>query len=440
MADDVARRDFLKSSALAALAAAPALLQAQSPNNRLRVGWIATGSRGQHVMKQMYLLSKDVVTVTAVCDTYQGNLNLGKDIVQTNEPGHAPKTYVAYRDLLADPNVDVVFICSPEHLHFPMAVHAIRAKKHIYLEKPIAHTIEDGQRIVELSEKSDRVLQVGTQNRSNKLYIRAKEMVANGDAGEVHYVRAFWYRNFDPQADAAKTTPAAWRYVIPPDATPANTDFQRFLEGADRQENVPFSKERYFQWRNYWDYSGGISTDLLVHQTDISNFVCNRNVPSTCMASGGIYQWGKAINDDREVPDTLSAVYEYPDRFHLNYSCYFGNDQYGYGEQFMGHNGTIEVMDRQNLHYYPQPKFIKGHEPFSKMPEVHLNNIKDFQQPDATADHVHNFLMAVLGKEKAIAPARAGQIAAIPGHLATLSYKNNRKIFWDEQTSKYRLS
>ena len=436
---DFARRDFLKTTAALALAGAPAVLRAQGSNNRLRVGWIATGSRGQHVMKQMYLLSKDVVTVTAVCDTYQGNLNAGKDIIQTNEPGSSPKTYTAYRDILADPNIDVVFIASPEHLHYPMAMEAIKAHKHIYLEKPIAHTIEEGQQIVEAAEKSDRVVQVGTQNRSNKLYIRAKEMVESGAIGEIHYVRAFWYRNFDPLADASKTTPAAWRYVIPGDADPQNTDWKRFLEGAEHKD-IAFNKPRYFQWRNYWDYSGGISTDLLVHQTDISNFVCNKTVPNTCMASGGIYQWGGEFKDDREVPDTLSAIYEYPDRFHLNYSCYFGNDQYGYGEQFMGHDGTIEVMDRQNLHFYPQPKFIKGHAPFSKVAETHLNYLKDFNQPDATADHVHNFLMAVLGKEKAIAPARAGQIAAIPGHLATMSYRKNRKIYWDEKTGKYHFS
>lgn len=439
MPEDLVRRDFLKTTAGLAFAGSPALLQGQSPNERLRVGWIATGSRGQHVMKQMYLLSKDTVTVTAVCDAYKGNLNLGKDIVQTNENGKAPKTYLDYRELLADPNVDVVFIASPEHLHYPMAMAAIKAKKHIYLEKPIAHTIEQGQEIVDAAEKSDRVIQVGTQNRSNKLYIRAKEMVANGDIGEIHYVRAFWYRNFDAAADPSKTTPAAWRYVIPSDSEPENTDWKRFLEGSAHQD-LPFSKERYFQWRNYWDYSGGISTDLLVHQTDISNFVCNQTLPVSCMASGGIYQWGSKYHDDREVPDTMSAIYEYPDRFHLNYSCYFGNDQYGYGEQFMGHDAVIEVMDRQNLHFYPQPRFIKGHPPFSKQPELHLNNIKDFNQPDSTADHVHNFLMAVLGKEKAIAPARAGQIAAIPGHLATLSYKNNHKIYWDEKKNNYHFS
>ena len=430
--------EFSRRQFVASTAAAFGATRAFGANDRVRVGWIATGSRGKHVMKQMYLNSRDFVTVTAVCDTYQGNLAQGKDIVQSEEKT-TPKTYVDYRDVLNDPNVDVVFICSPEHLHYPMAMAALKANKHIYLEKPIGHTIDEGADIVKLAEKTGKVVQVGTQNRSNKLYIHAKKMVEDGAIGEVHYVRAFWYRNFDPQADPAKTTPAAWRYVIPADASPENTDWKRFLEAAEHK-NIPFDKGRYFQWRNYWDYSGGISTDLLVHQTDISNFVCNKTVPSSCVASGGVYQWDKRFNDDREVPDTLSAIYEYPDQFHLNYSCYFGNDQYGYGEQFMGHKGTIEVMDRQNLHFYPQPKFIKGADPFTKVPETHLNYMKDFNQPDATADHVRNFIDAVLGKAKAIAPARAGQIAAIPGHLATLSYRNNRKIYWDARTEKYRFS
>jgi predicted dehydrogenase len=390
-------------------------------------------------MNQMYLSSKDLVNVVAVCDTYKGNLNLGKDIVQTQE-NTAPKTYVDYRDVLADPNVDVVFICSPEHLHHPMAMAALKAKKHIYLEKPIGHTIEEGEDIVNTAEKANVVVQVGTQNRSNKLYIRAKQMVEDGLIGEIHYVRAFWYRNFDPQQNPATGVPAAWRYIIPADASAENTDWKRFLENAEHK-NIPFDKGRYFQWRNYWDYSGGISTDLLVHQTDISNFVVGKTVPNTCVASGGIYQWDQKFNDNREVPDTLSALYEYPDKFHLNYSCFFGNDQYGYGEQFMGQKGTIEVMDRQNLHFYSQPRFIRGAKPFSKeAKEIHLHYLKDFNQPDSTADHVRNFLDAVLGKTKAIAPARAGQIAAIPGHMATQSYRAGfKKVTWDDKARKLRI-
>jgi predicted dehydrogenase len=430
--DDISRRNFVKTSAgVAALAVGPAILPALGANSRVKVGWIGVGSRGYHCMDQMYKLSKDMVEVTAVCDTFSGNLARGKDRVQTTG-GNAPKTYVDYRDLLADPNVDTVFISTPEHLHYAMVMAALKAGKNIYVEKPIAHTVEEGAEIVRAAEKSGKVVQVGTQNRSNKLYLRAKEMFEQGWIGECHYVRAFWYRNFP---SGGGTVPAAWRYVIPSDATEQNSDWNRFLGAAPKR---PFDLHRYYQWRNYWDYSGGISTDLLVHQTDISNFVLGKTVPMSCMASGGIYAWGTP--DDREVPDTLSAIYEYPDKFHLNYSCFFGNDQFGYGEQFMGYKGTIEVLDRQNLHFYPQ-KF-GGKPPAGVTPraEIHLNYLKDFNQPDATADHINNFIKAVRGEEKAIAPARVGQIAAIPGHLATMSYRNNKKIYWDVKTEKYRFS
>jgi len=431
MKEDLSRRSFMRRSATVALAAAPGVIPVLGANNKLKVGWIATGMRGYHVMGQMYLDSKDMVEVTYVCDTSKINLAKGKDLVQT-KGGNTPKTTSDYRDILADPSIDVVFICAPEHLHYAMAKAALQAGKNIYLEKPVAHTIEEGAELVKLAEKSGKVVQVGTQNRSNKLYKKAKDMFEDGMLGQVHYVRAFWYRNFDPSVDPKKGVPAAWRYIIPEGADESNSDWQKFLGNAPKR---PFDIHRYYQWRNYWDYSGGISTDLLVHQTDASNFVLNKTLPSCCMASGGIYMWGAP--DDREVPDTLSALYEYPDKFHLNYSCYFGNDQFGYGEQFLGSEGTLEVLDRKTLNYIPQKyagKVIKGRQ------EVHLDYLKDFNQPDATAAHVNNFLLAVQGKAKAIAPMRAGQIAAIPGHMATLSYKNNKKIWWDEKTEKYHFT
>jgi predicted dehydrogenase len=126
-------------------------------------------------------------------------------------------------------------------------------------------------------------------------------MVKQGMIGDVHFVRAFWYRN------STDDNPA-WRYAIPPDANEQNTDWPKFLGPAPQRAWDP---HRYYQWRLYWDYSGGISTDLLVHQTDIVNFMLDRTVPLSCMASGGIYRWTGA-DDDRDTPDTFSAIYEYP--------------------------------------------------------------------------------------------------------------------------------
>jgi predicted dehydrogenase len=428
MSDHLSRRNFMRRTAGTAMAAGPAVVSALGQNNQITVGVIGAGGRGNYLMDMYYLAKPEGVTIAAVCDTYRGNLNRAKDKVQTKQ-GAAPKAVIDYQEILADKSVDAVIIATPEHLHYPMAMAALKASKHIYLEKPIAHTIEEGAEIVRAAQKAGKVVQVGTQNRSNTLYIEAQRMVKEGLIGECHYVRAFWYRNFLP----TDPVPAAWRYIIPADASEENTDFARFLGGAPKR---PFNKNRYFQWRNYWDYSGGISTDLLVHQTDISNFVLAKTVPRTCMCSGGIYQWGAP--DDREVPDTLSAIYEYTDKFHLNYSCFFGNAWAGYGEQFMGHEGTIEVLNRDTLNFYPE-KF-GGKPPAQVAARKAINIERKGNDNLAVQAHLVNWLNAIRGKEKQIAPPEVGQMAAIPGHMATLSYRRDRKIYWDEKTEKYRFS
>jgi predicted dehydrogenase len=254
-------------------------------------------------------------------------------------------------------------------------------------------------------------------------------LVDKGMIGDVHFVRAFWYRN-------SLNSEPAWRYVVPPEATPENTDWNRFLGPAPKRAWNP---ERYFQWRLYWDYSGGISTDLLVHQTDIVNFMCGKGVPKSCMASGGIYRWTDK-NDDRDVPDTFSAIYEYGNNFHINYSCYFGNEHYGYGEQLCGNEGTIEILNRQDMYFTPEtfkgkaPVQVKAREP------IHLNGKADFNEGDGAINHFRNFIQSVLGNEKPIATPLIGQQAAISGHMATLSFKNQKKVFWDESANKVRFA
>jgi predicted dehydrogenase len=426
MAEDIKRRDFLKSTAATAALAAPGLISAQGANNKVNIGWIGVGTRGNAGIDWLHSASPNDVNLVAVCDTFDGYIARAKDRVKTIW-GNMPDTYKDYRQLLANKSIDAVYIMTPEHLHHDMAIAALKAGKHVYVEKPLAHTIEEGWDIIDAWKKSGKVCQVGTQNRSSSLYKQAKEWVQKGMIGDCHYVRAFWYRN------SAADNPA-WRYKIPPDANEQNSDWAKFLGPAPKR---PFDLQRYYQWRLYWDYSGGISTDLLVHQTDITNFVMGKTLPYSCMASGGITRWTDA-NDDREVPDTLSAIYDYADKFHINYSCYFGNDQYGYGEQFCGNEGTIEVLNRQDLHYYPQ--LLKGAAPdrVKARKEVHLNGPKEFGEPDGLVSHIKNFIESVRGNEKPVAPVEAGQQAAISGHMATLSLKSGKKVIWDAKTEKVK--
>jgi predicted dehydrogenase len=423
----VGRREFLKTAAAVAVTAGPAVISARGQNEKIVIGWIGVGTRGNAGIDWLKKAAGEQVHLKAIADAYDGYIARGIDRVSTIW-GHKPDTYKDYRQLLADKSIDAVFIMTPEHLHHRMTIDALRAGKHIYIEKPLAHTIEEGEEIIKEWKKTNRVVQVGTQNRSSSLYRKAKEMIQQGMIGDVHYVRAFWYRN-------STTDNPAWRYVIPAESTEQNTDWEKFLGPAPKR---PFDKRRYFQWRLYWDYSGGISTDLLVHQTDIVNFMLDKTVPASCMASGGIYRWTDP-NDDRDTPDTFSAIYEYNDKFHINYSCFFGNDHYGYGEQVCGNEGTIEVLNRQDLHFYPQ--LLKGAAPahVKARKEIHLNGQKDFKEADGVNNHFKNWIAAIQGKEKVIADPEVGQQAAISGHMATLSFKNNRKALWDDRARKARF-
>ena len=204
MLDDTSRRNFLKSAGVA-LTAAPAVVPALGADKKLNIAWIGTGTRGNYLMQRFFAVpaNKEEVDVVAVCDAYKGYIARSRDLIQSNG-GKPPKTYEDYRQLLADPSIDAVVIATPEHLHYPMFMAAIKAGKNVYVEKPLAHTIEEGAEMVKAWQKSGKVVQVGTQNRSNTLYQKAKEMIAQGMIGDIHYVRAYWYRN-------SLDTDPAWR-------------------------------------------------------------------------------------------------------------------------------------------------------------------------------------------------------------------------------------
>jgi predicted dehydrogenase len=432
MADELNRRNFLKA---AAIAASPAVISAQNTGNKINIGWIGVGTRGYAGLDWLHSAAPNDVQITAICDTYDGYIARAQDRLQTIW-GAKAKAFKNYHDLLADKSIDAVYIMTPEHLHHDMTIAALKAGKNVYIEKPLAHTIEEGAEIVDAWKKSGKIVQVGTQNRSSSLYKKAKELIQQGMVGDVHFVRAFWYRNGLPNEPS-------WRYVIPAEATPQNTDWLKFLGTATKRDWDP---HRYFQWRLYWDYSGGISTDLLVHQTDIVNFMLGKTVPKSCMASGGIYRWTDKT-DDRDVPDTLSAIYDYSDRFQLNYSCYLGNEFFGYGEEICGNEGTLRVMNRQDLYFEPEMYNNHRTDRPNRAPDniksraaIHINGLQEYKESDGAINHFRNFIMSVLGKEQPIAPPPVGQQAAISGHMATLSYKNQKKVVWDEPSSKYHFA
>jgi predicted dehydrogenase len=306
-----------------------------------------------------------------------------------------------------------------------MAIAALEAGKHVYCEKPLTHTIEEGFEILAAVKKSGKKFQVGTQRRSSLLYKKAKEIYESGVLGKVVYARGFWYRN-------SLLTEPAWRYDIPGDTNPTNTDYEKFLGSAPQ---TPFNRQRYFQWRLYWDYSGGISTDLLVHQTDALHMITGRTHCSSVMCNGGIHFW---TEDDREVPDTVTAAFEYPDHFHVNYSAAFSNQQFGYGEQLLGHEGTMEIMNLSTINVYPE-KYRGAPQKVASRPEIHIDSQKDLGQGNPTGDHLKNFIDAIKSNAPLACDAQTGHEAAVTGHLATLSYRKGNKVYWDNDKGSYRF-
>ncbi|MDQ3013104.1 MAG: Gfo/Idh/MocA family oxidoreductase, partial [Acidobacteriota bacterium] len=263
MSDKINRREFIKQRATTSAGAgliassshaeaAPSLidnLRADSPNGRITLGFIGVGARAQDVMNDV--LRMPGFEVVAICDAYKGRIE--RALERTANAGSKVKVYKDATELLAAPGIDAVYIGTPDHWHKAHAIAALEAGKDVYIEKPLSYTVADGLEIIAAVKKTGRILQVGSQGISSPLQQKAREIVASGRLGQITMVRSSTNRN---------TAGGAWIYPIPPDANEQTVNWQMFQGRAPKH---PFSLERFFRWRCYQDYSGGMATDLFVH-------------------------------------------------------------------------------------------------------------------------------------------------------------------------------
>jgi predicted dehydrogenase len=296
-ANRTTRREFVKAGLAAgvAMTAAPTVMAAtaRGANDRLGVGFIGTGGRCQaHVDIINHFKAQGIAEPVAVCDVYRPRLEA------TSHRAGGAKMYEAHEALLADPNVDVVCIASPDRLHAPQTIDALLAGKDVFCEKPLTHwaQFELAKQIDETSERTGKLVQVGTQHMADDNYPEIIRLIREGIIGKPVHVECSYFRRGD------------WGERMPiddPNARPGpDLNWERFLGDAP---TVDFSVSRFFQWRMYWDYAGGPATDLLVHTFTPIFCVLELDFPERVFGGGGTFQY------DREVPDQCNIIADYPD-------------------------------------------------------------------------------------------------------------------------------
>lgn len=442
------RRTFVQSAAKTATIAATATylrpLTAQSltrvprsPNDAIQLALIGAGIQGQGDTRTA--LQVPGVKLVAVADCYDGRLAHSKELW-----GSDLFTTRDYREILVRNDVDAVLIATPDHWHKQAAVDAMQAGKDVYLEKPMIHLYSDGPEIIDAARSTHRILQVGSQRVSSIIYAKAKELLAAGAIGKLNMVSAHWDRN---------SSIGAWNYSVPLDASVETCDWPRFLGSAPK---VPFSGERFFQWRKWKDYGSGVAGDLFVHLFSGTHFITGSKGPTRAVATGGLRYW----KDGRDVNDVLLALLDYPEGFNLSLRVNFvdgGEESEGF--LFTGSEGLMEIagntvtvtrtppsaepgytvstftdaMQRQYLEQY-RKKYPLSH-PTGPLPQ----NIQRFIAPNGYSDsydHFHNFFDAVRSRQPVVEDATFGFRAAGAALLSNLSVERDSVIHWNPETMK----
>jgi len=445
-ASSIDRRQFLQRSALLAATAGTAgsarKASAQVNNaaalslKPVRLGFIGVGIRGTLLMEAAAGIAG--VQVAAAADCYKGHLDRAQELISP-----APTVTGDYTEILARTDIDAVAIATPDHWHLKMTQEALAAGKHVYIEKPMSHAWEEGEAFIAAAEKSGKAVQVGSQYSSMGCAAQAAEFVKSGRLGQVTLVEGRIHRN---------SATGAWYYPIPPDASPATVDWKRFLGPAQPRE---FDLRRFFQWRLFWDYSGGLPTDLFVHLVTATHHIMGVEAPDTVFSFADIYHW----KPYREVPDQMTAMVKYPEGFVLRLSSTASNGHPGPVLTIYGSQGTIEY-NGDSFKYYHQPRtesFAYSTHSWPKATTARFRELMtltdrltpidgpaaappvEYTSPndeDSTRAHMRNWVEAIRTGGKTIEDARFGHHAALVGHMCNLSYKSGRPMRWNKATRK----
>jgi predicted dehydrogenase len=454
----------------------------KGPDKILRVGIIGYGIRGEQLMRAAGFANPELIdewkesaatnsndkrytqfleqenlniTINGVCDLFdvraKDALKAAANINREGSSGKmelTAKRYRNYKELVNAPDIDAVIIASPDHWHAQMAIDAAMAGKHVYVEKGMTRTAEETFLLRDAIKKSGVIFQLGHQGRQTDSFHKAKTIIDKDILGKITLIEVCTNRN-DPNG--------AWVYDIHPDGNPRTIDWEQFIANTNPH---PFSLERFFRWRCWWDYGTGLSGDLLTHEYDAINQVMNLGIPHSAVASGGVY----FFKDGREVPDVFHAVFEYPDRdLTFMYSASLASERFR-GKVIMGHDASMEMEnalmvypDRNSTRYKdqlekgnlnpdkPMLNYIPGRENVDAVTSATeqyfasrglLYTYVRGKRVDTTHLHIKEWLDCIRMNKQPSCNIDQGFQEAITAHMATIALRENRKVFWDAENEK----
>jgi predicted dehydrogenase len=403
----LSRRSFLKAAGGAAAGVAALGVPAVNvlgANEQLAVGCIGTGGRCRALMKSLAEIPN--VRMVAVCDIYDGALEEGRKLAD-------PRAFATkkYKELLDRKDIDAVVIGAPDHWHVPMTVDACAAGKDVYVEKPLTHKISEGGPVIEAQNKHRRIVQVGTQQRSMPQFQKAREIIRAGGIGKVYKVHLTWNRNGDRARRVARGI------------DPKQVDWKAFLGNAPDQ---PFDEYRLIgNWRWFWDFGGGILTDLMVHFIDVVHWIMDVDHPVQATALGANYT-SKGV---WETPDTIQAVFLYPKDFQVYFEGTFCNARNGAMLEFMGTDATL-YLDRGRYEIYPERERRSSE---AWVLGTGKKGQDFYDKPDGELLHLTNWVECVRSRKTPNAPAEGGVSAALAAHLGNQAFRTGQVVVWKDK-------
>ena len=424
------RRTFLRTSSVVYSLAPTAASLAQSGPDGVQLGFIGSGVRGKQLIEEFSSVpgSRGV----AVADLYDGCLQRAKE-----QLGDDIWTGRDYRALLDKKGIDAVVIATPDHWHERITLDALSAGKHVYIEKPLTWSIAEGPRLIAAAKASGKVLQVGSQAKTSALTAKAREIIASGALGRVNMIRMANHRN---------SAEGAWQYPVPPDASEKTIDW---LTWQGRTRKRAFDPKIVFQWRRFWDYSGGVAADLFVHQFTQMHEIMGVQAPLSAVSQGSISKW----KDGRTVPDVMNSLLEYPEGFLVDVYVNQANGQQPRGLFIYGDEGTLLVTFNK-LELTPERASGKAQEYGSlnfpkKLRDEYLAQFAGEARPsrrepkeimvERGQSHNWYFIDSIRNNKPSRENAEEGHFAAAAAHLCNLAYRHKTRASWNPATAKVKL-